>query len=113
MSAAAAEVVRRLPNLTRMTSYQVDSEAVAAATTTIRGTMDRIQSESSSLLSQLVALQGSWTGQASLGFQSVVTDWKATQARVDDALGAIALALGQAGRQYADVELANAQLFRR
>ena len=96
-----------------MTSYQVDSEAVAAASTTIRGPRDRIQSETSSLLGPLVALQGSWTGQASVGFQGVVTAWKATQARVDEALGAIALALGQAGRQYADVEFANAQLFRR
>lgn len=96
-----------------MTSYQVDSEAVAAATATIRGTMDRIHTEAAGLLSQLVALQGSWTGQASVGFQGVVTDWKVTQARVDEALGTIAVALGQAGRQYADVELANAQLFRR
>jgi WXG100 family type VII secretion target len=96
-----------------MTSYQVDSEAIAAATVSIRGTMDRIQGESASLLNQLVGLQGSWTGQAALGFQAIVADWRATQARVDESLGAVAAAVGRAGQGYADVELANAQLFRR
>ena len=96
-----------------MTRYQVDSEAVVAATATIRGTMDRIQGETSALLSQLLGLEGSWTGAAATGFQGVVTEWKATQARVDEALASIAGALGRAGQQYADVELANAQLFRR
>jgi WXG100 family type VII secretion target len=96
-----------------MTSYQVDSEAVVAATASIRGTMDRIHAEAASLLGQLVGLQGSWTGQAATGFQGVVTDWKTTQARVDESLAAIAAALARAGQQYAEVELANAQLFRR
>jgi 6 kDa early secretory antigenic target len=96
-----------------MTRYQVDSDAVAAATGTVRAAMGRIQGEVSGLHGQLVALQGSWTGQASIGFQSVVTDWKATQQRVEENLAAIGVALDQAARQYADVELSNASLFRR
>lgn len=75
--------------------------------------MNRIQGEVSGLHGQLVALQGSWTGQASAGFQGVVTDWKATQQRVEESLVAIGASLDQAARQYADVETANAQLFRR
>ena len=75
--------------------------------------MSRIQGEVAGLHGQLVALQGSWTGQASAGFQTVVTDWKATQQRVEESLAAIGQALDLAARQYADVELANAQLFRR
>ena len=96
-----------------MTRYQVDSEAVAAATGTVRAAMSRIQGEVSGLHGQLVALQGSWTGQASAGFQGVVTDWKATQQRVEENLAAIGVALDQAARGYADVEAQNAQLFRR
>jgi WXG100 family type VII secretion target len=96
-----------------MTRFQVDSDAVAAATSTVRAAMSRIQGEVSGLHGQLVGLQGSWTGQASVGFQSVVTDWKATQARVEESLAAIGAALDQAARGYADVEAANAQLFRR
>jgi len=96
-----------------MTRYTVDSEAVAAATAAIRGTVARIQGEVSGLHGQLVALQGSWTGQASVQFQSVVSDWKLTQARVEESLGLISAALGQAGLQYAEVEQANQRLFLR
>ena len=96
-----------------MTRYQVDSDAVAAATGTVRAAMSRIQGEVAGLHGQLVALQGSWTGQASAGFQTVVTDWKATQQRVEDSLTAIGVALDQAARGYADVEVQNTALFRR
>jgi WXG100 family type VII secretion target len=96
-----------------MTRYQVDSDAVAAATGTVRAAMSRIQGEVSGLHGQLVGLQGSWTGQAAVGFQTVVTDWKTTQQRVEESLAAISVALDQAARQYADVEAANVALFRR
>jgi WXG100 family type VII secretion target len=73
--------------------------------------MGRIQGEVGSLLGQLVNLQGSWTGQAASAFQSVVTDWKATQQRVDENLAAINQALGSAAQQYSEAEAANARLF--
>ena len=94
-----------------MTRYQVDSEAVFTATGAVRGTIARIQSEVEAMQGQLAALQGSWSGNAALAFQTVVTDWKATQQRVEESLDAINLALGQAGQGYADVEAANARLF--
>ena len=94
-----------------MTRYQVDSEAVFTATGAVRGTIARIQSEVEAMQGQLAALQGSWSGNAALAFQTVVTDWKATQQRVEESLGAINLALRQAGQGYADVEAANARLF--
>ncbi|HEV7957327.1 MAG TPA: WXG100 family type VII secretion target [Marisediminicola sp.] len=96
-----------------MVRYQVDSEAVLTATGAVRSSIERIQAEVSGLHGQLVNLQGSWTGQAASAFQSVVTDWKATQQRVEESLAAINLALGQAGQQYADIEQANARLFLR
>jgi WXG100 family type VII secretion target len=96
-----------------MTRYQVDSDAVAAATGSVRASIGRLQGEVSGLHGQLVALQGSWTGQASGSFQGVVTDWKATQARVEESLALIGHALDTAGRQYAEVEAQNARLFLR
>jgi early secretory antigenic target protein ESAT-6 len=96
-----------------MTRYQVDSEAVLSATGTVHASISRIQAEVSGLHGQLVNLQGSWTGQAATAFQSVVTDWKATQQRVEENLAAINQALTMAAQQYAEIEASNARLFGR
>ena len=94
-----------------MTRYQVDSDEVLGASTAVRATISRIQSESASLQSQLVNLQNSWSGQASVAFQGLALDWKATQNRVDETLGAVSQALSVAAQQYAEIEAANARLF--
>ena len=60
---------------------------------------------------QLHALQDSWGGTAAVAFQAVVADWQATQQRVEESLVAINAALGTAGRQYLEVEEANARMF--
>ena len=96
-----------------MTRFQVDSEAVATATARVRATIGRIQGEVGAMHAQLDELQGSWSGSAAGAFQSVVAEWKATQARVEDSLAAIAAALAHAGAQYAETEEANARLFLR
>lgn len=96
-----------------MSRYQVDSEAVLAATGAVRASIGRIQAEVAGLHGQLSDLQGSWTGQAATAFTGVVADWRATQQRVEESLASINLALAQAGRQYADIEAANARLFAR
>lgn len=96
-----------------MTRYQVDSEAVAAATAGIQAAMSRIQAEVGGLRSRLTDLQGSWNGPAAVAFQGVVTEWTATQARVEESLAQIGTALGQAGHQYAEIEMHNARLFGR
>lgn len=95
-----------------MTTFQVDSDAVTGATGNIHASMERLSSESSALLGQLVGLSGSWTGTASNAFQTVVADWRATQQRVEESLGSIGRALGAAAEQYAEAELLNAGLFR-
>lgn len=96
-----------------MTKYSVDSDAVLAATTSVQASIGRIQSEVAGLRGRLGDLQSSWGGQASIAFQSVVTDWTATQQRVEESLAAISGALGQAGRQYAEIEESNSRLFMR
>jgi WXG100 family type VII secretion target len=74
--------------------------------------MERLSSESSALLGQLVGLSGSWSGSASNAFQTVVADWRATQTRVEESLGSIGRALGSAAEQYVEAELLNVGLFR-
>lgn len=96
-----------------MTRYQIDSEAVLAATTSVQAAASRIQADVSGLHAQLVQLQGSWTGQASAAFQTVVADWTATQRRVEESLQTINAGLAQAGRHYADIEQQNLRLFAR
>ena len=96
-----------------MTRFQVDSEAVLSATGAVRNSIGRIQAEVAGLHGQLTNLQGSWSGQAASAFSGVVTDWKATQQRVEESLAAINQALTQAGQQYADIESANTRLFAR
>lgn len=96
-----------------MTRYSVDSDAVLAATTAVQASIGRIQSEVAGLRGRLGDLQSSWGGQAASAFQTVVTDWTATQQRVEESLTAISTALGHAGRQYAEIEEQNARLFLR
>lgn len=96
-----------------MAHYHVDSEAVLSATGAVQNSMGIIQSEVAAMLGHLGALQGSWGGQASVAFQGVVGDWRATQQRVEESLASIHQALGAAGRQYAEIEQANLRLFAR
>ena len=102
---------RVVPNLAAMTRYQVDSDAVASTTAAVRASVGRIQGEVGALHGQLVNLQSSWTGQASVAFQGIVSDWKATQQRVEESLSGISIALAQAGRHYEEIEQQNARLF--
>jgi 6 kDa early secretory antigenic target len=96
-----------------MTQYSVDSEAVLGTSATAQATMGRIQAEVSTLLGQLVSLEGSWTGAAASAFQAAVADWRATQQRVEENLAALTAALGHAAQQYAEIESVNARLFLR
>ena len=94
-----------------MSRYVVDGDAIHGAHLAVRATASRLQSESAAMLAQLQALQDSWTGQASVAFQGVVQDWRATQVRVEESLASINEALALAGRQYDEVEQGNTRLF--
>ena len=94
-----------------MTHFSVDSEQVLAANTNIQSTISRLSAEADSLLAQLQALQGSWTGVASNSFQELVIRWRATATTVDAQLSELGTALGIAAAQYAEIEFANQRLF--
>ena len=94
-----------------MTHFSVDSEQVLAGNASIQNTISRLGQEADSLLNQLQALQGSWTGVAANSFQELVIRWRATAATVDAQLGELGTALGVAAAQYAEIEYANQRLF--
>lgn len=95
-----------------MAVFSVDSDAVLTATSAVRGTIERLEAESLSLLAQLTQLQSSWTGAAAAAFQGTVEQWRATQRHVEQTLADINGALAVAGQQYADAEQASMNLFR-
>ena len=96
-----------------MSAYNVDAEQVHAATQSTHHTITRIQTDVQTLLAQLTGLQSSWSGQASIAFQSAVTDWRATQLQVEQSLAGLNRALSTAGTQYAETEASNARQFLR
>ena len=95
-----------------MAVYSVDSDAVLSATTAVRSTADRLQGDTSAMLSQLTQLQSSWTGTASIAFQGVLDRWRLAQQQIEQSLGEISAALSTAAQQYADAEQLSAGLFR-
>ena len=81
-----------------MAVFSVDSDQLLVATTSaVRGTIDRLQGETGAMMSQLMQLQASWTGSASIAFQGVVDQWRVTQRQVEDSLAGINTALAAAG----------------
>lgn len=95
-----------------MTVFTVDTDAVLAVTSATRASAERIRSESSAMMSQLVQLQSSWSGSAAASFQACADQWRTAQAQVEQALAAISVALGNAASHYADAEQFSANLFR-
>lgn len=95
-----------------MTVFTVDTEAVNAAQGAASATMARLQSESTTLMTQLTQLQSSWVGTASVAFQGCAEQWRGAQLHVEQVLDSIGTALGAAASQYADADQYSASLFR-
>ncbi|HEY4557456.1 MAG TPA: WXG100 family type VII secretion target [Yaniella sp.] len=95
-----------------MARIQIDVQELFAKASGVQSTADRIQSEVNTMDAALRQLQESWVGQASSNFQSVVTEWRATQQRVEESLRSIREAMQHAGQQYESTEQANAAMFR-
>lgn len=95
-----------------MSTINIDAERITQAASTASHSAATLHSEVDRLMHQLRALQECWTGTASAGFQTVVADWQQVQAKVHESLTQIQKALALAGQQYAEVENANAKLFR-
>ncbi|WP_125610102.1 WXG100 family type VII secretion target [Specibacter cremeus] len=94
-----------------MAQFNVNSEDLAAKSTVVRGSVERMRAEVDAMRRNLLDLQSSWTGSAATGFQSLMVDWHATQARVEQSLESINSALSMAANQYAETEAANTRMF--
>ncbi|WP_336716347.1 WXG100 family type VII secretion target [Arthrobacter sp. USHLN218] len=94
-----------------MAVFHVDSEALNAKSMAVQGTIRRLQAEVNTMQAGLRELESLWTGSASANFQQLVSDWRATQLKVEESLASINAALAQASQQYAQAEEANARMF--
>lgn len=92
--------------------FQVDTARIDAAAGDIGRISGEIDSSVTAMMSRLSGLQDAWQGSAAAGFQSVVREWDTTQRQVKESLDSISQALQRAGQQYAEVEQANAAMFR-
>lgn len=95
-----------------MSVFTVDTEAVHAAHAATRATIERLRSESATLMAQLRDLQSSWVGNASHAFQVCAEQWQGAQLYVEQVLDSVGTSLGSAATQYADADQYSASLFR-
>lgn len=94
-----------------MTYFHVDTDSLAAKSADVQNTIARLQAEVNAMQSGLRSLESEWQGQASQNFQQLITEWRATQAKVEESLASINEALGMATQQYTEAELSNARMF--
>ena len=87
-----------------MSRYEVDSAQVAQASAAVRASTAAIRSEVAAMMRHLADLQSGWRGGAATAFGAVMADWAVTQARVEESLDAVTVALGAAATSYADAE---------
>ncbi len=95
-----------------MALVQIDTEDLMAKSQSVEASIGRLQTEVNAMEANLRQLQDTWRGQASDNFQAVLTEWRATQARVEESLVSIRGAMGHAAQQYLEAETANASMFR-
>lgn len=94
-----------------MSVFHVDSQQVALAATTADRSAASIRAEVAQMMSFLQGLEASWSGAAAQSFQSVLEQWRATQAQVDESLSLISAHLQQASHTYAEAEQSATSLF--
>ena len=94
-----------------MSRFEVDSAQVTQAGAAVAASAQQIGAEVDRMTRHLLELQSSWKGQASVSFQNVAADWRATQERVRASLEDIQRALAVAGQNYAQAEEAATRMF--
>ena len=91
--------------------FSVDSAAVGDAAIVARNSASVIRGEVTAMMGHLLALQGVWTGAASVAFEGLAQRWQATQAQVETALDQISLALDATSATYAEAETQSTRMF--
>ena len=83
-----------------MTAFAVDAAEISTASARACATAATIRTEVDSLMTQLLALQDSWTGGAQVNFQETITQWEAIQTQTHDSLDTISTQLESAASTY-------------
>jgi len=94
-----------------MSTFQVNSEAIASASAGVQASIGSINHEVARMNARLAELLQSWSGQAAAAFGGTMEQWRSAQASLEQALDSIAQALARAGQTYSEVEAANVALF--
>lgn len=88
-------------------NLKVSTEDVAAKASAVARQVAEMETQLNTLSSDMAALAGSWTGQASSAFQTLYQGWGKQAAAMKQSLNDIGLTLKGAGSRYADAEAAN------
>ena len=94
-----------------MAVFTVDSSQISASAMRVSVLSNEIRSQVQTMIADLQALEGSWTGAAQANFQTCVASWQATQAQVEASLDTIGSHMQIAAQSYEDAEAASAGLF--
>lgn len=94
-----------------MAIFQIDTGDLLAKSGTVEATISRIQADVNAMEGQLRQLQDTWKGSASIAFQDVLTQWRATQVQVEQSLASVRQAMAAASTHYEDTEMANTKMF--
>ncbi len=94
-----------------MSRYEVDSAQMTQAGAAVQRSAAAVRAEVALMQRHLTDLQSSWRGNAATGFAAIMTEWSATQVRVEQALDQITAALHAAAQTYADAEQQASRLF--
>lgn len=94
-----------------MPVFNVDSSHVSTAAATADQSAEAIRTEVATMMAFLQGLADTWGGTAATSFQSVIEQWRATQAQVEDSLTTIGAHLHQAAATYSDAESQATALF--
>ena len=96
-----------------MTVFHVDPAQVAQASAMVRASAETIRAQVQAMMGHLDALQGSWSGAASVQFEAAAQSWRSTQVIVEQSLDEIGVQLAAAASTYSDAEAGAAALFAR
>ncbi|MCL1801800.1 MAG: WXG100 family type VII secretion target [Promicromonosporaceae bacterium] len=91
--------------------FEVDAERVSQASAKVSQSANSINVEVLAMMRHLEDLQTVWRGGASSAFAGVLTQWRAAQHQVEEALTAIQGSLASAASTYSNAEAEAARLF--
>ena len=87
-----------------MTVFTVDSNELAHTSVLVNTCAENIRSQVQTMLGFLNQLESSWTGQASVQFHTLATNWHKAQVNVEECLSQISQQLNIAANTYSRAE---------